>query len=435
MYGKVGALVSVYDGYSGQSLSEMRRRMYLLDRLDLPQRQNVRFRCRDVLSRAELEKAQVPKGSPGVLVADVTDSALTFDTEGHTLADYPASGTVRVEEETITYSGIVDNGDDTYTWTLVARGTDGTTAAAHTLGDTVQECKRYTLAKIDEIFTDLLGNEAGIEYQYLPIADWSLEREKYLNAYDLTSLITTPTSVTQLLGEICEQCSLFMWWDERDQVIKMGAIHALDKVPVNLTDVDSFIADSVSFRELPKERITQVWVYYTQRDPTEDLSDPQNFKHISITADLVAESDELYGQKAIRSIYSRWLPTAAEALQTASRLATRYVDIPLEMTFDVDAKDRALWVGDVITINNFRIRDAHGTVDTSRYYMITSAKEVVPGERMRYTAVDATLSGFIALISGNSQPDYNPAGGNGTFAFISDNDGLMSDGKPGAHIS
>lgn len=436
-FGKLGARVLVYDGYATDRLSDMKQREYLLDQLDLPSRQNVRFRCRDILSRSELSKAQVPAASNGVLTADITDSATSFTTEGHTADEYPASGTVRINNECIQYSAIADNGDGTFTFTVTgARGSDGTTAAEHGEGDTVQICRRYTDAQVDDIMRELLGDDAKIQYQFLNLSGWASEVEDFLSAYRLTTLITEPTAVNQLVGEISEQCSLYVWWDERSQFVDMKAIRPLTSAPPRLTDSENLIEDSISFRELPRQRVSRVQVYYNQADPTQALDDVQNYINIYIDANLLAESDDQYGQPIIRDIFSRWLTTNALATQTASRLANRYEDVPLEATFMMDAKDRDYWVGDLIFIDSFRIRTAEGEVDTNRYYLITSAEEVVPGERLKYTAIDATLAGFVAFITPNSQSDRtgDPAI-DGQYGFITDNNGFAGDGSPGSKIS
>jgi hypothetical protein len=377
----------------------------------------------------------VPPASPGVLYADITDVAVTFLTNGHNIGDYPASGTVRINDEVITYSAIVDNGDGTFTWTVASRQTDGSAPDEHSLGDTVQLCRRYTNARIDDVLVALIGDDAGVEYQYLDTVGWTQEYDTYLSAYTLTTLIAEPTAVADLLAEICEQCSLYMWWDERDQRVRMQAIHPLNVAPQIYDDVNHFVEDSVRFREKPEERITQVWMFYNQATRTETLDNKTNYHNVYIDTDLTLEADEKYGQPAVREIFSRWLTTEAQVAQTTSRLITRYQDVPVEITFRLDAKDRDLWVGDVIGVRHFRLRTQYGKRDQNRVFIVTSAREIVPGELMEYTAEDATLAGFIYTIAPNSQGDHTGGADDALYGFITDNNGLYGDGTPGAKVS
>jgi hypothetical protein len=68
--------------------------------------------------------------------------------------------------------------------------------------------------------------------------------------------------------------------------------------------------------------------------------------------------------------------------------------------------------------------------------MITGAEDMHMQDRVRYTAIDATLAGFIYVILDNSTPDYQGDGSdqfNGT--WISNAQGLYSNGDQGARIS
>lgn len=48
-FGKLGATVTVYEGYAGQALSAMRQRSYIMDRLNVDGSSRVTMRCRDIL--------------------------------------------------------------------------------------------------------------------------------------------------------------------------------------------------------------------------------------------------------------------------------------------------------------------------------------------------------------------------------------------------
>jgi len=435
-FGRLGALLMVFEGYAGDALADMSSRSYLLERLDFPTNGRVRLHCRDVLTKSEINKAQSPAASPGILFAEIDEFVTSMILTGMTEDDYPASGTLRIGSEIMTYSSFADNGDDTFTFTLILRGTDGSTAEEHDVDDAVQLCLRYSLERIDDVLRDLLGEYAQIEYQYMDLIGWESEVTSFLSAYTLITLITEPIEVKKLLGEIMEQCSFYMWWDERDQVIKLAAIRGLVDLPPTLGDDNHFLADSVSIKELPDERISQVWFYYNQTDPTKKLDERTNFRNVFVDANLEAESQSLYRQRQIREIFSRWIPAESQALQTASRLINRFEDVPVSITFDLDSKDREFWISDTFFIDHHKFVDDKGLKLTKSIFVVTSAEENHLSGLVKYTARDATLSGFIFVIVDNAEGDYV---GDGTDQFngawISDNLGNYSNGDKGARIT
>lgn len=430
--GKVSAIVNVYDGYANGRLEQMRRRTYVLDKIDFYGRTEVDFRCRDVLARTEFSKAQTPPPSRGELELDLSDVATTFGTVSNTPVEYPASGgIIRINDEVMTYTGFANDGDETFTFTGVTRGQFNTVASEHGAGDTVQLCRRYDNETVNEVLIDLLSGDARIEAQFLDLEGFADETETFLSAYLLDGLITAPVPTDELLGELAEQCPLYIWWDERDQKIRMKAVRPINAPAPILNVDDNLVADSVSFKEMPKQRISEVWVFYNQKDPTRDLDDDQNYANIYVGV----VPDDPYPVRAIRTIYSRFLKTEAQVLQTASRLNAQFEEIPVEVTFRLDAKDSQYWVGDYVRIPHYRRRTAQGEIDNSRVYTITSAREVMRGEMLEYTALDITIAGFIYKITENGIGDYTPELFEQLNAFITDNEGNNPDGTKGARIT
>ena len=436
-FGKLGATVTIYEGYTGQRLDQMQSRRYFMDKLELKGRAGARLYCRDVLTRSEIAKAQAPRASPGILnlAIDDTTALPTFQVTGMVLTDYPSSGTVRVNNELFTYSSITDNLNGTFNFVLTGRDTDGSERSEHSVDDSVQECLRYTSARVDDVLLDLLGNFADIEYQFMNVVGFESETTAFLAAYALETLITEPTSVKQLVGELAEQCSFYIWWDERDQIIDMQAIRGINVLPPSLNDSEHFLEDSVELIERPEQRVSQIWIYHNQFDPTEQLDDTQNYMNLYIDANLELEGQNQYRQRQIRQIFSRWLPTNAMAVQTASRIISRYQDVPIEITFELDAKDENFWVGDTFFLDHYLLVDQNGRRLTNRFFIILQARPDHFSGRISYLAQDITLTGGIKVIVGNSTPDY-VGDGSDQFdgAWISDNAGLYGNGDQGARI-
>jgi len=429
-----GMLVARYEGYAGQALSAMRQRQYFLDSLSGPNGRNgITIKAKDILARLEDRKAQAPVASPGELYADIADTDMTFEIAGALLSEYPASGTLRIGDELLTYSAIAETANGLEV-TVTARGTDGSEASDHDATASVQECLRYTDAEPYVILRDLL-NRAGVSYSVMDYDNWQEEVDNYLPSYNLTTLVSKPTAITKLVSDIQEQSLLYIWWDEVDQLIKLRSVRGVGTPPDVLTDEKHIIADTFSITTKPKSRVSQVWVNYNPRDWTKSFTDDNTWENLFISADLASEDDDHHGEPSVRKIYGQWLPTGAMAENTASKIITRYVDIPRVAEWQMDAKDRDSYrVGDTVQIDTHHDVDAYG-VNRGTYWTITSTEEVVPGERVRYTAEDTTLYGLIYKIQASGAADYVAGQEVGHQCFIGDANGFLSDGVPCGRIA
>jgi hypothetical protein len=427
--------IKIYEGYFGETLESMRVREYFLARITGPDNNgHVTVQGKDILSFIEERKAQAPLASPGELYADIDSSQTSFEVANAVAADYSASGTIRIGDELMTYSAVASSANG-ITFTITLRGTDGSTAAEHSAEDLVQECLRYTSQSVDTVVEDLLDTYGGIAASYMDTANWAAEVSAYLSGYSLTTLITQPTGVATLVSEIQEQVGCFLWWDEHSQLIKLRAIRAVEDEPGLITDDNHIIAGSFNIDEMPRQRISQLWVYFVMNDWTGKLDDETNWRYLYISADLESEGANLYGQKSIRKIYARWLPTNAMALNTATKTVSRYSGVPRQCTFRLDAKDRANYgVGDIVRISHFRDVNANGANNIGNW-TITSMHEVVPGELTEYTAEDTTIYGRVCTIQGAGAGDYDPVTATFNAAYIGDANGRLSDGTNCARIT
>lgn len=427
--------IRVYEGYAGQALSAMTKRTYFLQEVQPPDASGrIVISGKDILARVEERKAKAPALSPGKLHAGINNSVTSFEAAGATDADYPATGILRIGSELVTYTSRANSANGV-TFSGVTRGTNNTDAKSHNADDAVQLCLKYTAARVDDVIEDLLGNYGGVPSAWLDATAWAAEVDEYLSLFTLTALITEPTSVFQLVSEVQNNALVYVWWDERDALVKLKAVRGVDAEPPLLTAEDNIITDSFALTERQRERASQVWVYYNQFDATKSVTEPSNYRASTIIADLESETDELYGEPSIRTIFARWLNAAALASTTASKIITRYVDIPSECTFRMDAKDRQYWVGDIVRISHHLDINAYG-VRRIRNWTIVSAEEVVPGETVEYVAEDTTLAGRIFYVMANGSADY-PGYTAAPFknAYVGNAAGFLSDGETCARIN
>lgn len=433
-FGRTRALVRRYTGYAGESLADMRSQTYVLDQIA---RGNdaVSIKARDVISLTEFRRAQVPAPTSAPLDVLLTDSATELFVAGDVTDQFKTTGTISINDELMTYTGMTyDAVDDQTDFTGLTRGTDGSEAAEHDVEDNVQNCRRYTAATIDEVVSEFLVTDARIPAQLINLAKIATQSSSNLGAYTVSTVIREPTGVDQLLGELAESCAFYIWWNERDQVVDMQAIQPLSGVDAEFSDEENVVMGSISIEERPKERISTLNLYYNPRNFADDLDKPFNYKNQIIVATSANNDVDQYADlPQIREVFSRWLVSNAQANQTGSRYVTRYQDIPIYVTHDLDAKDRAIWTGKFVSLSTDEILTETGERDVRRF-LVVYAEETKPGHQQRVILADITLDGRIFTVTTDLVTTYTAelfAAGN---AFITDNEGLNPDGTRGATI-
>jgi hypothetical protein len=302
----------------------------------------------------------------------------------------------------------------------------------HSQDKTVQECLRYTAEPVTDIVDDLLKTWGGIATANVDTAGtFAAELDHHLTSYNLTALITEPVGVDQLLSELQEQVGFFIWWDERVALVKLRAIRGLEVEPVTLSDEANIIEGSIRFEDLPRSRVSQVWFYYNLISPVVNL-DTKNFSTVKVVADLGSEGPDQYGEQSIRKIFSRWIQLGALAFTSAFKIVNRYSTVPRQVSFKLDAKDRALWTGDAVFISHHLDVDEQGARQIEQWTII-SAEEIVAGELVEYTAENTQLYGKVYEWMGAAAGDY-PGAATAGFedAYWGDANGLLSDGARSA---
>lgn len=427
-------IIRVLEGYLGEDLGNMRSRTYLIDRIDGPDnRGRVTITAKDILRLADDDKALAPKPSPGELVSDIDkdDNVGSIKVTGAGTSDYPSSGTLRINRECFKYTGRSMSGSDLQ-FTGVTRETDGTEAKSHKAGDRVQECLRYEDIRADDLAYEWLTDFAKVPTEFIDKQAWKDEADLWLDQFEMSGLITEPTGVNALLGEITEQCLFHIWWDEREQLIKFSAVAPKIYEDIEaIDDVRNILADSVKIKDDPASRISQVWLFWDQRDPTESLTKDDNYTKVRIRVDADAEQSQQYDETKVRKIYSRWLQTEGQVINLSTRMLNKLRDTPKTMTIELDAKDRKYWTGDVIDVTHMGLVDYTGMPVQARW-QILSAEEIEAGHKIRY---ELDLFEFeIGALPGRwmeeDAPDFDNASESekAEGAWWSDEDGMIDEG-------
>jgi hypothetical protein len=297
---------------------------------------------------------------------------------GATLLQYTELDTdvVRIGDEIITYTGVSENIDGDIEFTGMVRGQFGTDADSHDAEDSVQACKQYVDAMPWEITRDLLLF-VDVPSEFIPYADWEDEAGTWLQGLLVSNLLSEPTGITELIGQLSEQCTFYIWWDERNREIRFKAVRpATGTIPL-ITQDKHLIQNGTSIKVRPELRASEVWVSILPRDYSGDFDKRGNYART--LADISPSNP--YGERRIYEVFSRWLITDSQMQQLAFRLRARYTDPPKYLHFSLDAKDRALDVADIIDVEYDGFGDFTGEKEVVRYQII-SAHESPPGERL-----------------------------------------------------
>ena len=406
-----GRALRVRDGYIGQSLGDMVVRHYIIERIEGPTSGSIQIVAKDPIKLLEFARSQAPRPGRGTLSAilGAGDTALTLLPAG-VGSEYSAAGNARIGSELVSY---IRSNDQI---TLTGRGLRTTDASEHKIGDTFQEVLVFSRERVDLVLRSLLVDFAGMNSDFIIDAEWAVEGSLWSSALTVSAWITKPEGVAKLVGEILQQTLCFIWWDVLAQRVRFKALRPrlapIDPEPTDVNDVGHIVAGSVSVKDKPDERISQVWIYYDQIDPTGSDNDPSNFARLRVRFDGEAESEFEYNERRIDEIFARWLGEGndASALALSVRKLQRYRDTPKVFNFSLDAKDASIKPSDLVQFSHYEQVGIDG-LPRSRVLQITSADPVEPGHRTdlsgrphdffadRYAFVVATGSPVYSLAS------------------------------------
>lgn len=316
-------------GVVGDAIEDLTTRHFIVESFDGPTPDGkYTLIAKDVLKLADGDRAQVPAMNNGFLVADITSGATsaTLSPSGIGDLEYPTAGYAVIGGKEIVF--VSRSGD---VLTLGPRANFSTTAQAHKAQDRVQFVQAWVNYDPANIVYDMFI-AAGVPAGYMDVAAWQQESAAYLGRL-YTAYICEPTSVATLASEIIQQACLSVWWDDVAQQIRLKVLRGV------LSDAATFspentLQGSLTVKEQPEKRVSQVWTYFGQINPLRPLSDTDNYRSTSVMIDQDAEDD--YGSPAIKKIYSRFIPALGRTI--ADRVGEihlgRFRDPPRRFTFD-----------------------------------------------------------------------------------------------------
>lgn len=456
-----GRLMKVRKGYINNpfSWSDFEDRLYVIESISYDQKGKVIIEGKDLLKLTEDKKSVAPAVSTATLASAYTAAGTTLvlqTGEGAAFANdiYTGSaisgsvvGYVRIGDNVLKYTGV-----STDTLTGVVGGQFGSSDENADIDDAVQKCLNFDAVNVIDIIHFLLTNYADINESYIPYDaglttptgtddEWDIEKGSWLSSNTLTHIITESTGVATLLKQICEQNLIYMWFNEKDQEVKLRAIapELKNATPLALTDNANILEDSIMVSDNVADRISQIWIYYDLKNIAGDTDKAENYKKIKITVDTDSENINAYSEKAIRVIYANWLGSSNTGLilTLTGRLLSRYAGTPSTVKFKVDMADADLWTGSIATLQTNAFQAFDGSNLTQKMQVLKASeihdKQIAELEAETWE-YEISRYGFVTP---NTMGDYTAesAENQNAYGFICQNDGYYTNGDKGHLIA
>ena len=388
----------VYVGYLTDDMTDLtnfEKYTYFIDKIQKNTDDTVTITVKDIFKLSD--RATFPESAYSSLNGAITDSDTTIIVDD--ASDYASSGTVRIDNEIINYTGKTAT-----TLTGCTRAQYGTTAAAHNDDASVQQCETGTNENVIDTIKRIL-NTCDVSDDFIPYSDWSTESASWLGSYDLNYCISKPEKGSKLINELIEQCMLTMWWDAKDAEIKLDAfIPALPSAAVTV-EQDVMLKDSFTWEDMPEDKLSQYTMLYGIRDYADKVeSENVESLYVSFTGESGENRDnEIRAKQTV----SRWFTTTdnADAVRTTvNRTLNQKKKNPKKIKFEMDI--RHTQPGSDFYVKHPDFINKYGE-EISIPVTIVTAKQKVLGTTMTYEAISTGAEQQrYALIGPNTLTTY-----------------------------
>lgn len=389
---------------SGGAIINATTRSYVITGMFGPDdKGQMRIEAQDILALADNEKSVCPKAGAGRLSTDmaVGDTSATLLPVG-VGAQYSAWGRAVIGSELMDFTRIGD------VVTFTARAVSGTAAASHNAGDVFQPTYSLDGVRLDLALADLLINFAGVPASWVPTAAWAAEVTRWAPNILLKCDICAPTGVSKLATELAV-LGVSIWPDPVSATIGLKINRPPDGEAITtLTDRDHIKALSIDDRA--EDRLTEVYFYSVQIDPTKGAEDPANYRRMTATFDTDAKGPNAYGDSRIRRIFCRWLNAGddADVSILSRRLLNRFRLAPVQVKIRLDAKDAGIDLTSVLAVQSGQITDDTGAVVATPMQVI-SRSEPKAGHEIEIVAQSYQFNGRYGYATQNTCPTYAAA--------------------------
>ncbi len=363
-------LVESYEG-----TTETLTRHFLLDSITGPDNDGrVNIKLRDVLTEIDGEKIKLPAVRNGVLTlaTDANPVSSTFTVSTADVGQYVNATHLLVDDEIVAVTSVVVGAGQIN----VSRAQANTTSVVHAAGASVKEVYHFD-GNVVNVIRNLLLNEAGVDPSTIVDLDWNSERDTYLPSNQVVGYITDPEALSSIINKLCEQNALAVWHDELEGKFRLLVISQFRPTDAQIDD-NKLIKGTWSRVEKMADRVSRLVTYFAPISYTKSKGQgAANYDRADVLQ-LVTDFD----QEAERIINADYLPSSGivDVQTTATRYVTQYGPLPETVTFELDARDADVKVGDLLEVDSRFVQGPTGENEIRRY-IVSEARPEITGDR------------------------------------------------------
>jgi hypothetical protein len=409
-----GRNLRVLEGFVGQSLNQFKVRHYIIDTITQPgSNSTVTIKAFDILRKTDGDKAKYPEVISCRLNADVDEVQTTITAFG-TASDFTVSDpiisykAIRINDEVIEFGSVSDLGGGVIQFNNCVRNASGTAISSHSIDDDIFRCVDME-GKPWNVTAWLLKNPAKIPPGYIDESEWDDICNPWIGTRTVSRRLVESLDVNKMLSELTQQNLFYIWQDVYQQKINIKPFRLPDENAVTkINDTSNIREETYSESVDDKTSKTQIWIFFNQRDITEDLEKDINYKNTQVAFNGDIESENQRGESRIMKIYSAWIQNQTQAINLGYRMLARYSDAQRIATFEVDFKDDGLEIGSVLDLSHRNQVDFFG-FQTEKRFEVISRETVIQGYRLKIQAQIYDYAGTVGLRYIRYSPnDYTP---------------------------
>lgn len=383
-----------------------------------------------------LSSVEVPPKLDIKLVAAVDASQTEFTLSTVDGLDSP-SGYVRLGDEIVYYTGVNAPANQL---TGCSRGYFGTEAAAHAAKDKVQKVRYFAPANPFDILKEMLAVDAGMDAAYVDTAAFDYWRDWPGGEVDFSAIVSEPTKLSEIYFEVVDLVDCKSWVGEDLKVtLRRNLPNEPGRSYAEFTDEANIVHESASVDLNQDSRISRVLLYW-DKSAIGKLDDPASYGRIDVALDEAAESANDYGTEAEKKFFCRWLRSGYMQEETLDQFVKNFTmrqvwrqrDPSPLLAFDVELKDSAVKTGDYVLISTDELLEKDGLPVEKAVFQVAARES--RGGRVTLKCLRASRR-RVDIIAPDTAPDYADAtGADLEYGYVTGDDGLMPDGRPGWHI-
>lgn len=210
------------------------------------------------------------------------------------------------------------------------------------------------------------AQRAGIPDSRIDIATMDAYAALYTSIDYSTLPIIKSTNAGKIYFDLANALDVASWVNEEGKLTcKKNDDETVDHT---INDAENIVLDSRSIDFNDDEIRTHINFYWNRNDVTKGLDDKENYKNLHIEINADAEGANMYNQSIPENIITTWINDDGGTIEELNAAIQILCDEKLrrmaaprpKLTFDVELKDSAIKVGDIVSLTSDAFNDVDG---------------------------------------------------------------------------